>query len=60
MKAKIEGILMFIGDIKGAFLNAKMKDGEDVLAQPPPEWKPSKLISAGKKVIWKLRKFYKR
>ena len=36
-------------------MNARMKDGEVVLAQPPPEWQPSKM-SDGKKVIWKLRK----
>ena len=37
-RAKFPDITLFLGDIKGAFLNALMKDGEVVIAQPPPEW----------------------
>ncbi len=50
-KVKIEDIVMFIGDIKGAFLNAQTKDNEFVLALPPPEWKPSELMTMRKRVI---------
>ncbi len=56
MKAKVEDIVMLIADVERVFLNAKLKGGEVVLAQPPPEWKSSNLMSVGKKVIWKLRK----
>ncbi len=44
-----------IGDIKGVFLNARVKDGEVVLAQPPLEWQPP-TMSDREKVISKLRK----
>ncbi len=37
MRAKIQDITLKLGDLKGAFLNALTKDGDHVLAQPPPE-----------------------
>ncbi len=49
-RAKIPDITLFLGDIKGAFLNALTKDGEVEIAQPPPEWKPTKLKAGFQKV----------
>ena len=42
-KAKDPDVTVYLADVKGAFLNAKMKQGEIIMAQPPPEWKPTKL-----------------
>ncbi len=49
-RRKVADITMFIGDIR-----ALIKDGEVLLAEPPPEWKPEKLKN-GRRIIWKLRK----
>ena len=53
-RAKIPDITLFMGDIKGAFLNALMKDGEVVTAQPPPEWQPTQLKASFQRVVWRL------
>ena len=55
-RAKCSNITLFLGDIKGAFMNALMKDGEVVIAQPPPEWQPTKLKASFQRVVWKLCK----
>ena len=55
-RAKFPDITLFLGDIKGAFLKALMKDGEVAIAQPPPEWQPTKLKANFQRVVWKLRK----
>ena len=33
-----EGYTVFTADLKTAFFNAHMKDGDVVYAKPPPEW----------------------
>ena len=35
-----EGYTVFTADLKTAFFNAHMKDGDVVYAKPPPEWQP--------------------
>ena len=55
-RAKFLDIILFLGDIKGAFLNALMKDGKVVVAQPPPEWQPTKLKASFQRMVSKLRK----
>mgnify|MGYP003929433127 CR=1 FL=1 len=54
MKEKFQTMTMYLADIKGAFLNAKMKDDEVILAQPPPEWTPTTQTKG--RVVWKLKK----
>ena len=38
-----EGRTVFSADLKTAFLNAHMKDGDVVYGRPPPEWQPETL-----------------
>ena len=38
-----EGYTVFTADVKTAFVNAHMKDGDVVYANPPPEWQPETL-----------------
>ena len=38
-----EDYTVFTADVKTAFLNAHMKDGDVVYARPPPEWQPETL-----------------
>ena len=38
-----EGYTVFTADVKTAFLNAHMLDGDVVNAKPPPEWQPETL-----------------
>ena len=47
-----EGYTLFTADVKLAYLNALMKDGDVEYARPPPEWQldPNKGT-----VIWKLQ-----
>ena len=44
---------MFTADVKTAFLNAHMKDGDVVSARPPPGWQPEALDPNKGTVIWK-------
>ena len=53
-RAKFLVITLLLGDIKCASLNAVMKDGEVVIAQPPPEWQPTKLKASFQRVVRKL------
>ena len=41
-----EGYTVFTADVKNAFLNAHMKDGDVVCAKPPHEWQPEHWIPA--------------
>ena len=43
----------YAADMKTAFLNASMKDGDEVCARPP-EWQPESLDQSKGTVIWKL------
>ena len=51
-----EGHTVFTADVKTAFLNAHIKDGDVVYARPPPEWQPETLDPSKGIVIWKLQK----
>ena len=51
-----EGRTVFTADVKTAFLNAHMKDGDVVYARPPPEWQLETLDPSKGTVIWKLQK----
>ena len=42
-------------DVKTAFINAHMKDGDVEYARPPPEWQPETLDPNKGTVIWKLQ-----
>ena len=67
--AKIQGIRMllarcfdkrgqgheaFVVDYTQAFLNADVREGEQLYAQPPDGWTP-KLLQDGRRVVWKVR-----
>ncbi len=54
-RQKIPDITLFLGDIEGAFLNAFMKNGEVIIAQPPPEWKLSKLKACSSKTCLEVK-----
>ena len=41
-------------DVKGAFLNAPLPDGELILVEPPKQWKDWGIV--GKNVVWRLQK----
>ena len=43
-------------DVKTAFLNAHMRDGDVVYAKPPHEWQPETLDPSKGTMIWKLHK----
>ena len=51
-----EGRTVFTADVKTAFFNAHMKDGDVVYARPPPERQPETLDPSKGTVIWKLQK----
>ena len=42
-------------NVKTAFINAHMKDGDVEYARPPPEWQPETLDPNKGTVIWKLQ-----
>ena len=41
-------------DVKGAFLNAPLPDGELILVEPPKQWKDWGIV--GKNVVWRLQR----
>ena len=51
-----EGHSVFIADVKTAFHNAHMEDGDVVCVRPPPESQPETLDPSKGTVIWKLQK----
>ena len=50
-----EGYTVFTADVKIAFFNAHMEDGDVVYAKPTPEWQPETLDPSKRTVIWKLQ-----
>ena len=53
-KALSNGWGLHVVDVKGAFLNAKMGESDEVYVRPPKEWTPK--TKTGKKVMWKLKR----
>ena len=68
--AKIQGIRMllarcldkrdqgheaFVADYTQAFLNAEVREDEQLYAQPPEGWNP-KILTDGRRVVWRVRK----
>ena len=50
-----QGHEAFVADYTQAFLNADVREGEQLYAQPPDGWTP-KLLQDGRRVVWKVRK----
>ena len=44
-----------VADCTQAFLNAEVREGEQLYAQPPEGWNP-KILMDGRRVVWKVRK----
>ena len=44
-----------MADYTQAFLNADVREGEQLYAQPPEGWNP-KILMDGRRVVWKVRK----
>ena len=44
----------FVADYTQAFLNAEVREGEQLDAQPPEGWNPNILMD-GRRVVWKVR-----
>ena len=44
-----------VADCTQAFLNAEVRDSEQLYAQPPEGWNP-KILTDGKRVVWRVRK----
>ena len=44
-----------MADCTQAFLNAEVREGEQLYAQPPEGWNP-KILMDGRRVVWKVRK----
>ena len=45
----------FVADHTQAFLNAEVRESEQLYAQPPEGWNPKNLTD-GRRVVWRLRK----
>ena len=45
----------FVADYTQAFLNAEVREGEQLYAQPPEGWNP-KILTDGRLVVWRVRK----
>ena len=50
-----QGHEAFVADYTQAFLNAEVRDGEQLYAQPPEGWNP-KILTDGRRVVWRVRK----
>ena len=50
-----KGYDAFVGDYTQAFLNAEVRDGEQLFALPPEGRKPNHLLD-GRRVVWRVRK----
>ena len=44
-----------VADYTQAFLNAEVREGEQLYAQPPEGWNP-KILTDGRRVVWRVRK----
>ena len=51
-----EEYTVLTADVKTAFLNAHIKDGDVLYARPPPEWQPETLDPNKGTMIWTLQK----
>ena len=50
-----QGHEAFVADYTQAFLNAELREGEQLHAQPPEGWNP-KILTDGRRVVWRVRK----
>ena len=50
-----QGHEAFVADFTQSFLNAEVREGEQLYAQLPESWNP-KILMAGRRVVWKVRK----
>ena len=50
-----QGHEAFLADYTQAFLNAELREGEQLYAQPPEGWNP-KILTDGRRVVWRVRK----
>ena len=50
-----QGHEAFVADYTQAFLNAEVREGEQLYAQPPEGWNP-KILTDGRRVVWRVRK----
>ena len=46
---------LFVSDYTQASLNAEVREGEQLYAQPPEGWNP-KILTDGRRVVWRVRK----
>ena len=44
-----------MADYTQAFLNAEVREGEQLYVQPPEGWNPN-FLTDGRRVVWKVRK----
>ena len=49
-----QGHEAFVADYTQAFLNAEVREGEQLYAQPPEGWNP-KILTDGRRVVWRVR-----
>ena len=49
-----QGHEAFVADYTQAFLNAEVREGEQLYAQPPGGWNP-KILTDGRRVVWRVR-----
>ena len=50
-----QGHEAFVADNTQAFLNAEVREGEQLYAKPPEGWNP-KILTDGRHVVWRVRK----
>ena len=50
-----QGHEAFVADNTQAFLNAEVREGEQMYAQPPEGWNPE-ILTDGRRVVWRVRK----
>ena len=55
LEKRDQGREAFVADCTQAFLNAEVREGEQLYAQPPEGWNP-KILMDGRRVVWKVRK----
>ena len=49
-----QGHEAFVADYTQAFLNAEVRESEQLYAQPPEGWNP-KILTDGRRVVWRVR-----
>ena len=50
-----QGHEAFVADYTKVFLNAEIRESEQLYAQPPEGWNP-KILTDGRRVVWRVRK----